>query len=122
MNDRPPMTASAMVSWRPRSTPGQPISVLGKFRRFCSPGITQRSQNGVKSRQPSAPVRIGRIYSDNLPACHPERSEAQSKDLAKLPKTRRYDSSISLEVTQLSGCSIAKASHDDARVDAAEAA
>jgi hypothetical protein len=51
--------------------------------------------------QQSAPVRIGRIYSDNLPACHPEQSETQSKDLAKLPKTRRYDSSISLEMTPI---------------------
>ena len=56
-------TASAMVSWKRRSTPGPPTSVVGKFRRFCSPEITQKSRSGVKSRQSSAPVRIARIYS-----------------------------------------------------------
>ena len=44
-------------------TPGPPTSVVGKFQRFCSPGITQKSRSGVKSRQSSAPVRIARIYS-----------------------------------------------------------
>ena len=43
--------------------PGLPTSAVGKFRRFCSPEITQKSRSGVKSRLSSAPVRIGRIYS-----------------------------------------------------------
>ena len=43
---------------------GRPTSVVGKFRRFCSPEITQKSRSGVKSRQSSAPVRIARIYAE----------------------------------------------------------
>jgi tRNA (guanine37-N1)-methyltransferase len=44
-------TASAMVSWRLPNTPVPPTSVVGKFRRFCSPEITQKLRSGVKSRQ-----------------------------------------------------------------------
>ena len=54
-------TASVMVCWRRRSTLGRPTSVVGKFRRFCSPEITQKSRSGVKSRQLNGLVRIGRI-------------------------------------------------------------
>src|SRR6188474_1184319 len=59
----PVMTASAMVSWKRRSTPGPPTSVVGKFRMFYSPEITLKSRNGAKSRQSHVPGRIGRIYS-----------------------------------------------------------
>ena len=61
MSNQQRTTASAMVSWRRRSTRGRPTSVVGKFRRFCSPEITQKSRSGVKSRQSSAHAKIARI-------------------------------------------------------------
>ena len=48
---------------RRRSILGRQISVVGKFRRFCSPEITQESRSGVTSRQLNAPAKTGRIYS-----------------------------------------------------------
>src|SRR6266496_1460417 len=87
-----------------RSTHDQPNFAAGRFRKFCFPEITPRSQSGAKSTRSSAHARIAQIYSAEDGGRHNSKRGLQgaffSEHLMRL---------------------IANSSHYDARVNPAEA-